>query len=253
MLVGVAGMAYAWYPPFRLFTWVAVGRSPDCPLTQAIQSNRNEQIERESSERIIKQSKLVSLDGEGLELWETPQGRFWIPRSGRNLLAFYLAARQQTLCGAGDICLDWGAQSGVNVNGELLAGAARIVAVDAAADHIECLRRNFSGEVAMGRVIVVAADSSSTIDQVVADLKLPRVDYIRVDAAGGEPKALSSARQTISRFKPRISVTTYHRSSNPRLVEQTIRGIRPDYQVRCGPCFALKDAHSIRPDVLYFK
>lgn len=258
--VCAAGVGYAWYPPLRLITWVAVGRSPDCPLTQALRSSRNQQIEKESNDRIVKQSRLISIDREGLELWQTPQGRFWIPGSQRKLLPFYLAAQERKIYGSGDagpqsndIALDWGANIGVTVNEELLAGAGEIIAVEPSPQNVECLRRNFSNEIAIGRVILYPSDPSTTVDKVVADLKLARLNYLKVDAAGGEPKALNGARDTIARFKPRISVTTYHPSSDPKIIEQAIHAIRPDYQVRCGPCVELKEAHTIRPDVLYFK
>jgi len=260
ILLAAAGGAYAWYPPFRLFTWVAAGRSPDCPLAQALQSERNAQLEKESNERIIKESKLISLDGQGLELWQTPKGRFWIPGGSRGLLPFHLAAQERGIYGtgdagphAGDIALDWGAAAGVTVSEELLAGAEKVVAMERSPENLECLRRNFSNEIATGRVTLYASDPLTTIDKIVAELKPARVDYIKFDLDGGEPKPLTGARDTISRFKPRISVSTYRRAGDARLVEQIIRGIRSDYQVRCGPCAPVKEAHSIRPDVLYFR
>ncbi len=260
ILLAAAGGAYAWYPPFRLFTWVAAGRSPDCPLAQALQSERNAQLEKESNERIIKGSKLISLDAQGLELWQTPKGRFWIPGGSRNRLPFYLAAQERGIYGTGDagphtrdIAIDWGAGIGVTVNEELLAGAEKVVAIEASPENLECLRRNFSNEIATGRVILYPSDPLTTIDKVVAELTPARVDYIKFDLDGGEPKPLAGARDTVSRFKPRISVATYGRADHTRLVEQIIRGIRSDYQIRCGPCATVKEAHSIRPDVLYFK
>jgi hypothetical protein len=259
-MLAAAGAAYAWYPPFRLFTWVAAGRSPDCPLAQALQSERNAQIERQSHERIAKESTLISVDAHGLELWQTSKGRFWIPGKNRSLLPFHLAAGERGVYGtgdvgphAGDVALDWGAGVGVTVNEELVSGAEKVVAIEQSLENIECLRRNLSGEIATGRVILYTSDPPATIDQIIADLKPARVDYIKFDLDGGGTGPLAGARETISRFKPRISVATYRRADHPRQVEQIIRGIRSDYQLRCGPCAPVKEAHAIRPDVLYFK
>lgn len=260
VLLAAAGVAYAYYPPFRLLTWVAAGRSPDCPLAQALQSERNAQKEQQYNERIAKESKLVSVDAGGLELWATPKGRFWVPRGNRNLLPFHLAAQERGIYSAGDtgpragdIAIDWGASIGVTVTDELLAGAEKVIAVEPASDNLECLRRNLSNEIATGRVVLYERDPSTTVDKLVANLNLARVDTIRFDLDGDEPKTLGGARDTVARFKPRISVTAYRRSDHPKLVEQIMHGLRPDYLVRCGPCAPIREAYSIRPDVLYFQ
>jgi len=256
ILLAGAGIAYAWYPPFRLFTWVAVGRSPDCPLLEALASERNGRIEKECAARIYKESKLISVDAEGFELWQTPRTRYWIPRGRRYALSFSLAGQERQIFGtgdagprAGDIVIDCGAQAGVTVAAALDAGAEKVVAIEPAPENIECLTRNFSSEIATGRVMLYPMIS---IDKLVAELGLTRVDYIKFDMEGAEPSALRGANDTIARFKPRISVATY-RKSDPKLISQIISGMRPAYQERCGPCAVVKDARSIRPDVLYFK
>src|SRR5205085_5144762 len=112
----------------------------------------------------------------------------------------------------------------------------KIIAVEAGTEDLECLYRNFSGEVATGRVLVIPKERGTTLDKIVAEMNLPRLHYIKIDNEGAECTALAGARDTISRFKPRIAVTTYHRASDPKRIEQTIRAIRSDYQVQCGPC-----------------
>lgn len=260
ILLAAAGGAYAWYPPFRLFTWVAAGRSPDCPLVQALQSDRNAQLERAAADRIAGASKLISLDGHGLELWQTPQGRFWVPERSRKLLPVLLAEQERGIYGsgdagprAGDVLVDWSPGFGATVNEELLAGAGKVIAIETVPENVECLRRNFSSEIATGRVVLYAGDSQTTVDSVVAEMKPSRLDYIKFDLDGGAPKPIEGARSAIAQYKPRISVATYRHPDHPRRVEQIVRAIRSDYQVRCGPCASVQEAHSIRPDVLYFK
>jgi len=187
---------------------------------------------------------------------------------------------------AGDITLDCGANIGVTVHEELAAGAKLVVAIEPAPENLECLRRNFPSEITTGRVIIVpkgvwnkndfltlrvdpknsGADSFvikhegevdldrvplTTIDQLVADLKLPRVDYIKMDIEGAEPKALEGARATLAKFKPRLSVASYHEPDHAQLIPKVIFAARSDYVMACGPC--QETEHSIRPDALYFK
>lgn len=185
----------------------------------------------------------------------------------------------------GDVVLDCGANVGVFTRVALKAGAKLVVAIEPAPENLECLRRNFAGETAAGSVIIypkgvwdkddvltlnvdphnTAADSFvihrpgavavqkvplTTIDKMVAELKIERVDFIKMDIEGAEPKALSGARETLSRFKPRMSISAYHQADHPVTIPATIRSVRSDYQMECGPCAEANFA--IRPDILYF-
>jgi FkbM family methyltransferase len=187
---------------------------------------------------------------------------------------------------AGDIVLDCGANIGVTVREELAAGAKQVVAIEPGPENLECLRRNFAREIEAGRVILYpkgvwdkddfltlrvdprnsGADSFvlqhagesqlervplTTIDKLVNELKLERVDYIKMDVEGSEPKALTGAHDTLAKFKPRISVAANNGPDHPRVLPGIVRAARPDYQVFSGPCE--QQNFSINPDVLYFK
>lgn len=293
LLLILAGVAYAFFPPFRLLTYVIAGRSPVCPLGEAIKADQNFQRQVAYKDQILNASKLLEQDAQGYELWETPKGRYWVPAGSRYVLPFNLAEQQRKIYGtgeygphAGDVTLDCGANVGVTVHEELAAGAKMVVAIEPAPENLECLRRNYAGEIAAGRVVVVpkgvwdkndfltlrvdpknsAADSFviplagatelekvplTTIDKLVEELKLDRVDYIKLDIEGAEPKALAGARDTLKRFRPRISISAYHVPDHPKLIPEIIRSERPDYQMQCGPC--AESEHSVRPDILYFK
>ena len=288
----IAGVAYVYYPPFRYLVLFSAGRSPQCSLRQAVQAADEVERQVDYKDQILNASHMVSQDL-GYEQWETPRGRYWIPKGSRYTLPFNLAEQQRKIYGtgdygphSGDITLDCGANVGVTVREELAAGAKAVVAIEPAPENLECLRRNFREEIASGRVILVpkgvwdkddvltlrvdptnsAADSFvlkregavdiervplTTIDELVESLKLDRVDYIKLDIEGAEPKALTGARQTLAKYKPRISVATYHEPDHPTLVPQVIRGARADYQTACGPCS--EAGHALRPDVLLFK
>lgn len=185
----------------------------------------------------------------------------------------------------GDVVLDCGANIGVYTRAALNAGAKIVVAIEPAPENIECLRRNFKPEIAEGRVIVYpkgvwdkdellalhvdphnsAADSFlinregshevakiplTTIDKLVAELKLERVDFIKMDIEGAEPRALQGGSETLKRFKPRMSLSVYHAPDHPRTVPAAARAARPDYNIECGDCAEANNA--IRPDILFF-
>jgi len=84
------------------------------------------------------------------------------------------------------------------------------------------------------------------------NIKLPRVDYIKFDIEGAEPKALAGAKETLSQFRPRISIASYHEPDHPKVIPE-IHPIRPRPTTKCAAAPAQKPKHSIRPDVLYFK
>jgi FkbM family methyltransferase len=293
LILILAAVAYAYYPPFRYFTLVVAGRSPICPLDQAVKTSENLSLQVAYKDQILNASKLLQEDPKGYELWDTPQGRYWISSGSRYVLPFNLAEQQRKIYGtapngphAGDITLDCGANVGVTVHEELAAGAEKIVAIEPGPENLECLRRNYSSEIASGRVIVVpkgvwdkddfltlrvdpknsAADTFvlhregtvdvekvplTTIDELVSELKLPRVDYIKFDIEGAEPRALMGAKQTLAKYKPRISIASYHNPDDPKVIPELIRAARSDYQMQCGPCS--EAGHALRPDILYFK
>ena len=123
----------------------------------------------------------------------------------------------------GDIVLDGGAHVGVFTRVALKAGAKLVVAIEPAPENVECLRRNFRREIADGRVIIYAkgiwdkedilpmflnrnsaGDSFvqdrdpgagminlplTTVDVLVAELQLPRVDFVKLDIKGAEVQA----------------------------------------------------------------
>jgi len=293
ILLAVAATAAAWfYPPVRLFAIAAAGRSPVCPIGNAIKSDENLRRQIAFKDQILAASKLVKSES-GLELWDTPDGPYWIPAGSRWVLPFNLAEQKRNIYGTGEqdvrpgeIVLDCGANVGVTTRRWLNRGAKLVVAIEPAPENIECLRRNFAAQIAAGQVIVYpkgvwdkddvmamqidpsnsAADSFlihreggkevaqvplTTIDKLVDELKIPRVDFIKMDIEGAEQRALVGGRTTIAKYHPRMSLCTYHVPSDPEKIPELVRAAWPGYTMECGPC-AEANAH-IRPDVLYFK
>ena len=81
------------------------------------------------------------------------------------------------------------------------------------------------------------------IDDLVAQLDLPRVDFIKMDIEGMEIPALEGARGTIRRWKPRLAIAAYHFKGDVYDIPKLIYGVRSDYQIEVlrgrGPiCYA---------------
>jgi FkbM family methyltransferase len=185
----------------------------------------------------------------------------------------------------GDVVLDCGANVGVFTRAALDRGAKLVVAFEPAPENIEAYRRNFAAEIAARRVILVpkgvwdkedvlvlrrdpnnsAADSFvllkdgsksvqaplTTIDRALAELKISRVDFIKMDVEGAEVKAIAGARGIIVRNHPRLSIAGEHLDTDAVRIPQAVRAIWAGYQVTCGPAVRAGDGQ-IRPDVLYF-
>ena len=148
------------YPPLRLSALVLAGRSPVCPLSQAVHAEENQKRQIEIKDEILKASTVVSKDDK-YEQWQTPKGTYWIAAGSRYVLPFNLAEQQRKIYGTGqhfvrpgDVVLDCGANIGVFVRAALDAGAKTVVAIEPAPENIECLRRNFKSDIESGRVIV---------------------------------------------------------------------------------------------------
>jgi FkbM family methyltransferase len=190
---------------------------------------------------------------------------------------------------AGDVVLDCGANIGVFTWEALSAGAKLVVAIEPAEDNIESLRRNFAKEIAQGRVIVYpkgvwdetttlqfhefensALDSLvmatrpeehkqartvevpvTTIDQLVKELGLQRVDFIKMDIEGAERNAIRGASQTLLHSRPRMSLVTENLPDDPQVIPALVKEIRHDYQYECGKCSQI-GAMQIQADAYYF-
>jgi FkbM family methyltransferase len=245
--------------------------------------------EEDELNRTHAQAHLVRTDPDGLTLWDTPAGPEWAPPGSEQFTGGHHARLERidgiggTPVKPGDIVLDCGAHIGESTRAALRMGARLVVAIEPAPLTVECLRRNLSAEISAGKVVVYpkgvwdkdawlelsvdphnAAEDSvvrnvgaktvrvqlTTIDQLVTDLKLARVDFIKMDIEGAERNALAGARNTILRFKPRIAVGTYHLADDDTRIPAVISSVRQDYQTTCARCAVANG--KIMPTTMYF-
>jgi FkbM family methyltransferase len=161
LLVAAMAIVVAWRPA-RMMAYILVGRGFGCPYEKAMDARAHAEEIRSRKDKILAASKLIQSDEAGFEYWETPAGRFWIPKGSRYVLPFNLAEQDMQIYSggpearlrAGDVVLDCGANIGVYTRVALKAGASKVVAIEPAPENLECLRRNFVSEISEGKVIV---------------------------------------------------------------------------------------------------
>ncbi len=168
----------------------------------------------------------------------------------------------------GDVVIDCGANIGLFTKKAIERGASLVVAVEPVPENLDCLKRNVQAEIAEKRVIVYpkgvwdredlltinidpensAADSFiimrtggresrklplTTIDTLVRELGLSRIDFIKMDIEAAERKAIAGSRQTIFRQKPRMAISVYHLPDDPVVIPSEVRQLNSQYRVDC--------------------
>jgi len=166
------------------------------------------------------------------------------------------------LVSRGDNVLDCGGYIGLFTLWCLDKGAGKVVVFEPEKRNCECIRRNLSGYIGCGRVVLVekgvwsssgemvlnltgsgvghslldgvesaaqAVVEVAGIDDVMRDLEIDRIDFIKMDIEGAEREALIAAKNVIYRNKPKMFICTYHLPDDHRVITERVLAIRPDY------------------------
>lgn len=70
----------------------------------------------------------------------------------------------------------------------------------------------------------------TTLDLYVREKKLPRVDFIKMDIEGSELSMLKGAADTLTRFKPILAISAYHKPEDLWTLIDFVSSVRPDYE-----------------------
>jgi FkbM family methyltransferase len=120
-----------------------------------------------------------------------------------------------------------------------------VAANPALADRIEIIERavwSRSGErltfqssgpgavVAAGGSIGAGHVTTAAIDEFVAERRLDRVDFLKMDIEGAEPEALLGAARTIRRFAPTLAIAVYHRDDDLYRIPAMVKALDPSYE-----------------------
>lgn len=80
-----------------------------------------------------------------------------------------------------------------------------------------------------------------TIDHMVSKLKLPKVDFIKLDVEGSELQALRGGIKTILDFRPRMAICLYHRPEHLWEIPLFLKGLDVGYKFFLGHSHALPE------------
>jgi len=98
---------------------------------------------------------------------------------------------------------------------------------------------------------IIADIPVTTVDKMVAELGLPRVDLIKADIKGAGTRMVAGAANTIRAYHPRIVVSVEEAPEDPASIKAAVLQIAPSYRFRCGPCLFTGD--EIRNDTIFFQ
>ncbi len=175
---------------------------------------------------------------------------------------YYHGVKIAGLIHPGDVVFDCGGYVGLFSMWAVSHGASKVVVFEPLAINIECIQRNLREEIDQGKVIVHQQgvwshadelrfhvdknlNGSSliqsledmeelnvpvvTIDSAVAELKLERVDLIKMDIEGAEREAVLGAKETLRKHHPQLAICTYHLKDDPQVIARNILSACPDY------------------------
>ncbi len=73
------------------------------------------------------------------------------------------------------------------------------------------------------------------LDSLIFEKKqIPRLDFLKMDIEGSERAALLGGREAIYKFRPKLSICTYHLKDDPVVLPNIIKNIHPNYKVQLG-------------------
>ncbi len=74
------------------------------------------------------------------------------------------------------------------------------------------------------------------LDEVVSNLNLP-ISFLKADVEGFEREFLLGAQETIRRYKPRLSICTYHLPDDWREIPRIVESFRVGYRIKFSGLF----------------
>lgn len=101
-----------------------------------------------------------------------------------------------------------------------------------------CFAVNDNGESSKNRLSENAIECShleevftTSIDKLVEENIVQRVDFIKADIEGAERKMLVGARKTLEKFAPKLSICTYHLPDDKEVLTNIILQANPKYKI----------------------
>jgi len=182
------------------------------------------------------------------ELWNEYLVVFWNSPSN-----FHYYLKSFSRLNQGDVVIDCGACEGFFVAKALEEGAGKVFAIEPNPLMVRCLERTFEKEIQGNRVVIAPFALGSTerdiyfnfddgnpfsgkvsnsglpikqitLDKLFITLCLQKIDFIKMDLEGLETEALLGGCHLISRFFPKLSISTYHGAEDYYRTFKIIKG-----------------------------
>lgn len=77
----------------------------------------------------------------------------------------------------------------------------------------------------------------TSLDKMVEAGDIPQVNFIKMDIEGAEIHAIKGAKNTIKKYKPKLSIAVYHEYENASAIRDLVLSYRQDYKVSFGGCY----------------
>jgi FkbM family methyltransferase len=162
-------------------------------------------------------------------------------------------------------------------------GASLVIAIEPDPLNAEAFRRNLAEPIRDGRVKLIEkalwdtegtltlhrADTSAettaaiesihgeelivpmtTLDRLIEELKLDRVDFIKMDIEGAEQAALRGAVETLKRHRPILAIGSYHKADDLDEIPRIVLNAVPQYTITSSRCLMAEG--QVIPHLLYF-
>ena len=141
---------------------------------------------------------------------------------------------KETIVEKGDVVLDCGASEGL-FSLKSYNKVKSLYIVEPLKIFIDALEKTFKeadkAEIINCALSESSSSNTSTIDELFAQKNI-EINYIKADVEGGEMKLLKGARETITRYKPKIAITVYHSENDWQEMLNFIRSFSPEYKYR---------------------
>ncbi len=73
-----------------------------------------------------------------------------------------------------------------------------------------------------------------SLDSLASGNPLPPISFLKADVEGYERELLLGAQETIRKYKPRLSICTYHLPDDWRVIPEIIRSFGVGYKMKFG-------------------
>ena len=182
--------------------------------------------------------------------------------------------------GAGMVVVDVGANVGcfTMLASKVVEENGRVIAIEAIEKNFSCLQKTVDanrltnvvplqlavgerdGEIAISlsqfsgnhSAVLRRSDVSVTVpmrslDSIVTQLGLRRIDFIKVDVEGMEPEVLRGATETIRRFRPVLAISAYHLPEHRESLPRILHEIEPTYNTEIKRLAGLEEVMLASP------